>query len=105
MKSSLTFYPKQLDQNASLIEASRRCNSWAAELACVMGVKSFVTMQHSLRDDEFALLVECGKKTFAAHSKNPRTVFASVSRQLNRYITRMNEQQQKEKRPSRAKSG
>ena len=104
MKSALTFYPTQICRNESLVESVRGCHEWAAELAQVAGEKSFVTMQHSLRDDEFALLIECGKKKFYAHAKDPKRVFDSVAKQVFKYIERLNAQQQKEEHSTRAKS-
>lgn len=104
LKTAVLFSPTNVRSNERMVDSISCFFEWASELALVSGETVGVTMQHSLRHDEFALMVECGQKTFASHKSKPKAVFDDVSKQLFKQVERLNESVQTKKRSAGAKS-
>jgi hypothetical protein len=102
MKTSFTFSPKAPERNRYLEKQFSMLAKNATRLSVASGEKVFVTMQHSLKTDEFALMVECGRKTFSSHKRMPGAVLFDVNRQIESHVRRLvDEQKSKKKSASR----
>ena len=105
MKSAIVFTPGAWRQNAFERFAVSQFICWAHELAQEAGVRTEVTMQHNLKTDEFALLVELGTKKFYSHGPRARTVFTLVTHQMKLYLAEIRlASKQTEKQPAGKKS-
>ncbi len=105
LKSAILFHPTRLSANDRLRTSMTNCIEWASELAEASGELVGVSLQHSLKHDEFAVMVECGRRTFSSHSRNPKHVFDDVSKKVFKHIERLHAAIEKEERSSRTKSG
>lgn len=104
MKSSLTFHPTDWVANRVTAATVSSFFTSVRDLALESEIETKVTMQHSLREDRFALMVECGNKTLASHGVNPVKVFDSVLIQVLKYRRKLREQKQKEESATGAPS-
>lgn len=107
MRTSLTFYPEQnrKKENDELIQSVTQFFTRAADLSTEAGLPVHVTLQHSLKHDAFAVLVECGNRSFGTHFKMPKKVFDTISNQLDRFIGATRAAQQKKEPAPGTKSG
>jgi hypothetical protein len=104
MKTSFTFSPKAPERNKYLEAQFSMLAKNATRLSVASGEKVFVTMQHSLKTDEFALMVECGRKTLSSHKRLPGTVLADVNRQIDVHVRRLIDEQKSQKKPASRKT-
>lgn len=82
MKSSFLFRPKAYIQNNRTITEWLLFLNSCDFLAQATGEDVLVTMQHSLKTDEFAVLVELPKETFSFHDTDPRKVLKNLDQLL-----------------------
>ena len=105
IKTSLMFYPEKdrKKDNEALVQSVTTLMEMSADLSVETGLPVSVTLQHSLKSEEFAVLVECGMTSFGSYFKTPKKVFDSISNQIERFIGAAHASKQTKKSPTRTK--
>lgn len=106
LNSALIFRPgaKGVVRNMRLVEANTECLTQCRFLAETTGKEVRVLYQHSLLDDEFAMLVDTDGQSFHFHSRIPENVFRLIASAVETARRRFGEQQEAE-RASREEDG
>jgi hypothetical protein len=87
MRSSLIIRGEPLDQNESLTEMMG-CMASLTALSVRLSCPISVTMQHNIRDDHFAVMVESKTRTFGHHGKNFEEVFRKLNQEVRKELKR-----------------
>ncbi len=87
MKSAIVFRGKGLGSGnenkiLSLIDFFQVCK----ELAEIKHKEVEILLQHSLKEERFAILVEMGRVRFSYHSEDPIRAFNDVTGQIGAYL-------------------
>lgn len=85
MKSAIKF-DSDVYKNDDLLHSIYCLFEWCRDVAEYRHKKVDVLLQHSLREDEFAVLVEVDDKKFGHHSINPKEAIDIVERQVAIYF-------------------
>lgn len=104
MKSSFVFKPRLDGANGKTLVEWVYLLTSCDLLANAVNKEVRLTMQHSLKTDEFAVLVELPRETFSYHDKNPRKVVRKVESLLSKRIEKENNANEKKERTAGAKS-